>query len=123
MDPIPYADILKSVLKPHVELNPSHGKIETFAVFDDTRNTYCVFDAGWDNGQRVHGLMFAGRISAGQIVIEYDGLHHGVTEQLIEAGVPEQDIIHAWREPCPPEAAPTARPMDSRATTPVSVAH
>ncbi len=123
MDPVPYADILKSVLEPHVELNPSHGKIQTFAVFDDTRCTYCVYDAGWDNGRRVHGLMFAGRISDGRIVIEYDGLHHGVTEELIAAGVPEHDIIHAWREPCPPEAAPVTQQKNSPKKTPVSIAH
>jgi hypothetical protein len=98
-----YAKTLKSILESHARLNPSHGKIETYAAFDDQQQTYCVFDAGWDDGHRVRGLMFAGRIVDGKITIEYDGLHHGITEELIQAGVPEDDIIHAWRLPCPPE--------------------
>lgn len=111
MDSARYAECLKSVLARHAGLNPSHGKIETFAVFDDDRKVYCIVDAGWDEGKRVHGLMFVGRIAGGKIILEYDGLHHGITSQLLQAGIPQEDIVHAWKEPCPPEAA---RPRKKR---------
>jgi len=104
MDCTRYADILKSILREHAKLNPSHGKIETHAVFDDEHAIYCIIDTGWNQGGRIHGLIFAARIVDGQLILEHDGLHYGITDELIKAGIPEEAIVHAWKQPCPPEA-------------------
>lgn len=101
-----YADILKSILAAHSRLRPANGHIELSAVFDDERRTYAIVDYGWDAGQRVHDLLFLARVAGDQLMIEYDGLHHGLTAELVQAGIPEDCIVHAWMRPCPPEAQP-----------------
>lgn len=117
-----YSERLKRILLEHAQHKPSHGKIEVFPVFDDERETYTIVDAGWNQGGRVHAMIFLARIVDGKLRIEWDGLHYGITQELIDAGVPEADIVHAWMEPCPPEAARTKK-RQSTADTPAPVAN
>jgi len=37
------------------------------------------------------------RLEANRIVVEYDGIYHGIYEDLIAAGVPADDIVLAYR--------------------------
>jgi hypothetical protein len=108
-----YTDVLKHILLEHAQHKPSHGKIDVFPVFDDEREIYCIVDAGWNQGGRVHAMIFLARIVDGKVRLEWDGLHYGITDELIQAGVPKEDIVHAWMEPCPPEAARPRKKRDS----------
>ncbi|REJ82629.1 MAG: XisI protein [Planctomycetota bacterium] len=108
-----YRDVLSMILLKHAKLTPSHGRIEVFPVLDAERDHYCLVDAGWERGARVHSMIFFARIVDEKIRLEWDGLGYGITQELIEAGIPEGDIVHAWTEPCPPEA--TRRSMQSEA--------
>lgn len=112
-----YAQILKDIISRYAQHKPGHGRIEAFAVFDDQRQHYCLVDAGWNLGKRVHAMIFFARIVDGKVRLEWDGLHYGITDELIQAGVPEADIIHAWMEPCPPEGS---KPHQRTEATPAS---
>ena len=35
-------------------------------------------------------------IEAGKVVVEYDGMEQGITDELVEAGVQEEAIVLAW---------------------------
>ena len=109
------AELLKTVLTRHAANTPSHGRIVVCPVFDDEHGHYGLVDVGWDRGLPVHSLIFFARVTDGSIRLEWDGLGYGITDELISAGIPESRLIHAWMEPCPPEAA--ARPRSSRAAS------
>lgn len=94
----PYRDAVKAVLQKYAKLNPSHGQIQTYAVCDDHAGYYCLVDAGWNHGRRVHGMLVFVRLIAQTVQIEYDGMECGITDDLIQAGVPEDAIVHAWKE-------------------------
>jgi hypothetical protein len=94
----PYRDAVKNVIRKYAQLKPSHGQIETYAVCDDEAGRYCLVDAGWDRGRRIHGLLIFVRVLSGTVQIEYDGMECGITDDLIEAGVAEDAIVHAWTE-------------------------
>lgn len=115
MDATSLADVLKSILSRHSQYKLSHGKIQVCPVYDEQLGHYGLVDVGWNLGRRVHSLIFFARVIDGVIRLEWDGLGHGITDELIAAGVPESRIVHAWMESCPPEAA--ARPRPPRAAT------
>ena len=58
---------------------------------------------GWDNGRRVHGTTIHIDIIDDKIWIQYDGTESGVALDLVEAGVPRESIVLAFR---PPEIRP-----------------
>ena len=82
------SELLKSILSQHATHTPSHGSIVVCPVFDDLRGHYGLVDVGWDRGQPVHSLIFFARVIDGVIRLEWDGLGHGITDELIAAGVP-----------------------------------
>lgn len=112
-----YAEILKSILLKYARMKPSHGRIGVFPVFDDQHGTYCLVDAGWNLERRIHSLIFFARLVDGCVRLEWDGIGHGITPELIEAGVPEDRVQLAWTEECPPEAK---RPSSRTSGTPHS---
>lgn len=57
---------------------------------------------GWDNRKhRVHNILFHAQLVDGKVIIETDMTEEGLTPALIEAGIPEEDIISssALRKP------------------------
>ena len=86
--------IIQDVIQNYARLQPSHGKIRLDAVFDVERDRYALMQTGWSQGKRVRGNLIYVTIESNQIQIEYDGMENGITEDLIERGVPTHQIIH-----------------------------
>jgi hypothetical protein len=51
---------------------------------------------GWDGAQRVHGPVIHIAIIGDKVWIQYDGTNRPVADELIAAGIPQQDIVLAW---------------------------
>jgi hypothetical protein len=51
---------------------------------------------GWDRGQRVRGNLIYVVIENPKVIIEYDGMECGITQDLVNEGISEQDIILAF---------------------------
>jgi hypothetical protein len=94
-----YQTLLRELLTRQVELAPSHGRLETAAVCDDQHNQYLLVDMGWDKTGRVHAVAFHARLQNGQVWIEWDGTMPSLTERLVAAGVPQEDIVLAFYRP------------------------
>ncbi|MGV2387375.1 MAG UNVERIFIED_CONTAM: XisI protein [Microcystis novacekii LVE1205-3] len=48
---------------------------------------------GWDQERRVRGNLIYVNIENNKVVIEYDGLENGITQDLIARGIAKEDII------------------------------
>jgi XisI protein len=94
-----YRSIVKRVLSEHAEQIPSHGKIETLPLFDDSHNNYAVIDLGWDQMGRVHAVILHVRLQNGKVWIEQDGTEEGVADELLQAGIPKDDIVLGFYRP------------------------
>jgi len=94
-----YRSIVKRILAEHAEQVPSHGKIETLPLFDDSHDNYAVLDLGWDRTGRVHAVILHLRIKNGKVWIEQDGTEEGVANELLAAGIPQQDIVLGFYRP------------------------
>lgn len=94
-----YRGIIEHIVAHHAEYEPSHGQIESIPIFDEDRDNYLLMDVGWDKTGRVHAIAFHLRIQDNKIWIEWDGTEDGIAQNLLEAGVPKEDIVLAFYRP------------------------
>lgn len=91
-----YREIIKQVILQYAKLRPSHGNIRLDPIFDDTHNRYALMQVGWDRGRRVRGNLIYVTLQNSKVYIEYDGMEHGITKDLIAMGISETDIVLAF---------------------------
>jgi hypothetical protein len=91
-----YRDIVQRIVRDYASCKPSHGQIESEAVLDREHDHYEVMHVGWDGDRRVHGSVIHLDIHDGKIWIQYDGTNRPVADELLEAGVPKNDIVLAF---------------------------
>lgn len=51
---------------------------------------------GWDRERRVRGNLLYITLHDGMVYIEYDEIGHGIADELIENGIPENRIVLAY---------------------------
>ncbi|MFB2880273.1 MULTISPECIES: XisI protein [Floridanema] len=91
-----YREIVKQVILKYAKLRPSHGNIRLDPVFDEMRDRYALMQVGWDSGKRVRGNLIYITLQDGKIYIEYDGMEHGITHDLIAQGISKDNIVLAF---------------------------
>ncbi|WP_414620683.1 XisI protein [Calothrix sp. CCY 0018] len=75
-------------------------QIEKQAVLDTERDHYLLLHTGWrDDNHRTHGCSLHIDIKDGKIWIQHDGSEAGIATQLLELGVPKEDIVLAFHSP------------------------
>jgi hypothetical protein len=89
--------IIESILTEYTKIPYAYGDIQTEAVFDRTRDRYLLMNVGWDDGKRVHGSLVHIDISDRKLWIQRDGTEHGIAKELVEAGIPKDRIVLAFR--------------------------
>jgi hypothetical protein len=92
-------DVVKRILREYAELKPSYGEIETETIFDDDLGHYEVIRLGWDDDRRVHGVLLHVDIRDGKIFIQCDGTEEGIANEFVDAGIPRDQIVLAFRHP------------------------
>ncbi|MEH1783757.1 MAG: XisI protein [Nostoc sp.] len=91
-----YREIVKQMIIQYSKLRPSHGDIRLDPIFDETHDRYALMQVGWDRGRRVRGNLIYVTLQNGKVYIEYDGIEHGITQDLIVMGVSPLDIVLAF---------------------------
>ena len=98
-----YRAIIADLLREYAEYPPSHGDIQVEVIIDERQDHYELIYAGWSEHARIHGSVVHIDIRDGQVVIQYDGTEEGVADRLVEAGIPKDRILLAYK---PPEIRP-----------------
>ena len=80
------------------EASPLEG-IETQAIIDTERDHFLLLHTGWRENRRTHGCSLHLDIINGKIWIQHDGTEVGIATQLLELGVPANDIVLAFHSP------------------------
>jgi hypothetical protein len=94
-----YRQIITDLILKYSQFRPSHGDIRLDPVFDEQRDHYALMQFGWDRGKRIRGNLIYITLKSEKIHIEYDGLERGITEELINMGIPEEDIVLDFQAP------------------------
>ena len=98
MEKLNYRELVQKILKTRTE-NYLQRDTETHLIFDQERDRYQVLHIGWQDMTRIFGCIIYIEIKDGKIWIERDGKEIGVANELVEAGVPKQDIVLGFKAP------------------------
>jgi XisI protein len=74
-------------------------RIQAQTIFDPERDHYQLVYVGWRDSNRFYGVILHADIIDGKIWIQQDGTEEGLANQLVELGVPKQDIVLAFNPP------------------------
>jgi hypothetical protein len=91
-----YSEVVKQTILRYARLRPSHGDIRLDAVFDEEHGRYSLMQVGWDRGRRVRGNLIYVTFQRDKVIVEYDGIEHGITDDLTRGGIPEAQIVLAY---------------------------
>ncbi len=96
-----YRQIIEQVLETQAKTPAVPETVEGMAVCDPVRDQYLLMDVGWAPYGRAHDVVVHLRLKDGKVWVEWDGIEYGIAEDLIEAGIPKEDIVLAFgdREP------------------------
>lgn len=94
-----YRRIVRQLLSRHAELKPGIGQITTVPVFDEASDNYMVVDLGWDRTGRVHAVVLHLHLMNEKVWVEVDGTENGIAQELVDAGIPKEDIVLGFYRP------------------------
>lgn len=105
-----YRAIIRDLLHRYATYQPARGDIEVEIIFDEQNDHYELMYTGWNGPYRVHGSVLHIDIRNNKVWIQYDGTDAGIAEELVEAGIPRDQIVLAFK-------SPDIRPYTDFATT------
>jgi hypothetical protein len=94
-----YRAIVKAIVERYGKFQSSVGNVETYAVCDGKTDNYLVIDVGWLAFGRQHAMPIHIRLKDGKVWVEWDGTDQEIVQQLIDAGVEENDIVLGFEKP------------------------
>jgi hypothetical protein len=94
-----YREILRHVVQEYASWFPENADIQTEVVIDSERDHYEVLQVGWKDDRRVHYSSIHLDIIDGKVWIQEDRTDRPVADALLEAGVPQEDIVLGFHPP------------------------
>lgn len=73
--------------------------VQEYVSFDPDRDHYFWFHVGWSGKRRDFGVTVYLRLEQDKIWIEEDWTKQGIANDLLEAGVPPEDIVLGFQHP------------------------
>lgn len=95
-----HCQALYQILQNYCEiLNRQQDGSTSKVIVSDGHTRYLLITEGWSGKKRIHALIFDAEIRNDKIWLHHDGLDHGITNELIAAGVPKEHIVLAFHPP------------------------
>lgn len=96
-----YQSVVQKILNEYQQWAAGDTQTDTqqYVSFDKMRNHYFWFHSGWQGKKRSFGVTVYLRIVADKIWIEEDWTKQGIANELLEAGVPSEDIVLGFQHP------------------------
>jgi hypothetical protein len=96
-----YRQYIQQLLREKAERSMQTSRdVEAQTIFDVERDHYQLVYVGWTpKGVRDYGCLLHLDIKDGKIWIQYDGSEGGIANQLVELGVPKEDIVLGFQPP------------------------
>ena len=94
-----YRQIVQQLILEKAQRKSYPEEIEKQAVLDTERDHYLLLHTGWRDNRRTHGCSLHIDIKDSKIWIQHDGTEAGIATQLLELGVPKENIVLAFHSP------------------------
>ena len=98
MEGMNYSTTIQAVLKRHLG-HDSSSETKLQFICDTQNHHYQLVHLGWKGLKRVYGCIVHVDILDEKIWIQRDGTEVGIANELVEAGIPKQDIVLAFHAP------------------------
>lgn len=94
-----YRNCVQTLLERHSQFKPQSDDIENEVVFDSVHDHYQLMRVGWKGLSRVYHTVLHFDIKAGKIWLQQNTTDIDVGQELIEMGVPKEDIVLGLHPP------------------------
>jgi hypothetical protein len=95
-----YRVLLEEILRLDEKTDLADSSAETRVIIDPKTDNYQLMRIGWEgNSKRVYHCYIHASIQNKKIWIEQDFTEPGLALQLLERGVPSEDIVLAFQAP------------------------
>ncbi len=94
-----YRQIIREILNNHTKVAYKNSEIKFETVFDNESDRYLLMILGRENKRYEHGCLIHIDIINEKIWIQRDGTELGVANELVEAGVPKNNIVLGFKSP------------------------
>lgn len=94
-----YRAILAQIIEQEARHRSASPDVEVCQICDDVHQHYQLLYLGWQATKRVFAPVIHLRIHNGKIWVEHDGTEEGVTDTLLAAGIPRDEIVLAFYSP------------------------
>lgn len=96
-----YRQIIQKILSEHRDwaAGADQTGFQECVSFDPVRDHYFWFSVGWNGKQRNLNITVYLRLEKGKIWLEEDWTKQGIASELLEAGVPPEDIVLGFQHP------------------------
>ena len=94
-----YRQLIQQVLSEHNKYKPSYGEVEQFTICDFNGDHYQLITIGWEGDRRIFSCLIHIDIKDEKIWIQHDGTESGVANELVELGIPKQNIVLGYHDP------------------------
>jgi hypothetical protein len=88
-----YRQKIQKLLQDYADLDDSDPEVETETIFDTVRDHYQLVHVGWQDDRRIYGCSLHLDIKDGKIWLQQNTTDIDVGQELIEMGVPKEDIV------------------------------
>jgi hypothetical protein len=94
-----YRQIIRTVLKPYADISYANVDVKNRSAFDTETDQYIILSEGWESSQQLHGVLIHVEIMDSKVWIQMDGTEDGIASELIQSGIPKEDIVLGFHEP------------------------
>ncbi|MCF2150697.1 XisI protein [Desmonostoc muscorum LEGE 12446] len=94
-----YRNVICNILKVYLNISYANAQIRNRAAFDSENDQYLIISEGWDDKQHLHSCLIHIEIIHGKVWIQCDNTENGIANELVEAGIPKEDIVLGFHEP------------------------
>lgn len=96
-----YRETLHRLMVEHERLGRpgSSAGVESILLANPCLDQFILMDLGWDESGRVNYTYLHARIKDRKIWVEEDWTEEGLANELVDAGVPKEDIVLAFQPP------------------------
>jgi hypothetical protein len=85
------------VLQDYLEFLGHDPESELQLIIDENNHHYLLLEAGWHKNQRIYGNLIHLDIINNKIWIQQDGTEIGIANELVDLGIPPQQIVLAFK--------------------------
>lgn len=91
--------LIERILAEYARIPYSYDDVRIRMVFDRERDHYLLMLDGWEGVRRVHGCLVHVEIIDGKFWIHRDGTEYSIAQELLDARIPKDRIVLAFRSP------------------------